>query len=354
MTIVEPVETWAEPALSAPYARTAPCLRSLTEVLAETDEKMRTGRAAGARVWPTGFDSLDVALTGGFRSGELILLGGPQGLGKTAMALQMLRNAVVANRSALYFSYEHDAHSVLERLLAIEAGAIAGSDGISLTRIRQRFEARHSSADAMRDRFAGTPGGVEAVTALEAYGDRLHIHTSSGLHTTLEEIRSSLESFVRQQGQPPLVLVDYLQKVPVANFSGGEDERVAFVVERLKDLALEFRVPVLAISAADMDSLQTGKRMRVSDLRGSSALAYESDVILVLNDKYDVVAKHHLVYHLENAERFRQWVVMTIEKNRGGVGHVSLEFRKRFEQGRFEPEGRLVEEQLVEERVFRD
>ncbi|GAB3070751.1 DnaB-like helicase C-terminal domain-containing protein [Phycicoccus sp. Root101] len=356
MTTVESHEASAEPASApaTPPGRTAPRLRSLTDVLAETDEKMRTGRAAGARVWPTGFDSLDVALTGGFRSGELILLGGPQGLGKTAMALQMLRNAVSANRSAVFFSYEHDAHSVLERLLAIEAGAIAGSDGISLTKIRQRFEARHSNAHSMSERFANAPGGAEAVAALERYGEHLHVHTSSGLHTTLDEIRTAIEQVVSQESQPPLVLVDYLQKVPVAQFSGSEEERVAVVVERLKDLALEFQVPILAIVAADKGSLVAGKRMRVNDLRGSSALAYESDVILILNDKYDVVAKHHLVYHLENAERFRQWVIMSIEKNRSGVDHVSLEFRKRFEQGRFEPEGRLVEEQLIEERVFRD
>jgi replicative DNA helicase len=110
----------------------------------------------------------------------------------------------------------------------------------------------------------------------------------------------------------------------------------------------------VAIVAAEKGSLQPGKRMRVHDLRGSSALAYEADVVLILNDKYDVVAKHHLVYHLGNAERFRHWVVMSIEKNRNGADHLELEFQKRFEQARFEPEGRVVEEQLIEERVFRE
>jgi replicative DNA helicase len=166
------------------------------------------------------------------------------------------------------------------------------------------------------------------------------------MHTTLAEI-------IETDGRPPLVLVDYLQKVPVAGAS-GEEERVSIVVERLKDMALEFGVPVVAIGAADKESLVAGKRMRVHDLRGSSALAYESDVVLMLNAKYDVVAKHHLVYHLGNAERFRQWVVVSIEKNRNGVDHLELEFQKRFDQGRFEPEGRVVEEQLIEERVFRD
>jgi replicative DNA helicase len=329
-------------------------LKSLTDVLADTDQKLKHGHAAGARVWPTGFDALDVALSGGFRSGELVLLGGPQGLGKTAMAMQMLRNTVAGSRPALFFSFEHDAHSVLERLIAIEAAAIAGSDGVGLARIRAAFEARHRPAHSVQDRLADTTAGAEAVAALQSYGGRLHIHASSGSHTTLAEIRQNILEVAELTGQAPLVLVDYLQKVPVPGSSMSEDERVTVIVERLKDLALDLSVPVIAIVAAEKGSLAPGKRMRVHDLRGSSALAYEADVALILNDKYDVVAKHHLVYHLGNAERFRQWVVMTIEKNRNGVDHLELEFQKRFEQGRFEPEGRVVEEQLVEERIFRE
>ena len=65
--------------------------------------------------------------------------------------------------------------------------------------------------------------------------------------------------------------------------------------------------------------MAAGKRLRVHHLRGSSALAYEADVVLLMNDKYDVVARHHLVYDVGNAERFRNWAVMTIEKNRGGM-----------------------------------
>ena len=335
-------------------SRTAGRLKSLSEVMSETDEKLRLGHTAGARVWPTGFAALDLALSGGFRSGELVLLGGPQGLGKTAMMLQVLRNAVAANRTAVFFSYEHGAHSILERLLAIEAAEVAGTDGVNLTKIRAAFEARHSTANNLASRFANAPGGPEAVRSLEGYADRLHIHTSSGLHTTLETIHDTIAELAQRDGRAPMVLVDYLQKIPLPGSSLAEEERVATVVERLKDFALEFAVPVVSIVAAEKGSLVGGRRMRVHDLRGSSALAYESDIVLIINEKYDVVAKHHLVYHLGNAERFRQWVVLSIEKNRNGVDHLELEFQKRFDQGRFETEGRVVEEQLIEERVFRE
>ena len=44
--------------------------------------------------------------------------------------------------------------------------------------------------------------------------------------------------------------------------------------------------------------------------------------------------------------------VVTVEKNRHGEDHVELEFRKDFAHGRFVPEGGLVQERLIEERVF--
>ena len=331
-----------------------PRLKSLTGVLADTTHKIQQGRSAGAMVWPTGFDSLDTALGGGFRSGELVLIGGPQGLGKTTMALQMLRRAVSAGtRSAIFFSFEHDAHAILERLIAIEAAELDG-ETLSLNTIRSVFEARHTRASSVEQQFANTKGGAEAVRGLERYADRLHIHSSSGMHTGIGEIRAAIEAVTRDTGQAPFVLVDYLQKVPARERGLNEEERITHVVEQLKDIALTYEAPVVSIVAAEKASLVAGKRMRVHDLRGSSALAYEADIVLILNDKYDVVARHHLVYHLDNAERFRQWVVLTIEKNRGGVDKVELEFQKRFEQGRFEREGRIVQEQLIEERIVVD
>ena len=92
--------------------------------------------------------------------------------------------------------------------------------------------------------------------------------------------------------------------------------------------------------------------MRVNHIRGSSALAYEADTVLMLNNKFDVVARHHLVYDSGNVERFRHWAVLTVEKNRSGLTGVDMEFAKRFEQSRFETHGQLVREKLVDERVF--
>ena len=147
-------------------------LQSLHSFLEETNDRLKAGQVAGAKVWPSGFGALDKALTGGFRSGELVLLGGPQGLGKTTFGLQVMRNLIAANHSAVYFSFEHDNHTLLERLIAMEAAEIAGPTAVPLHRVRQAFEARHGSNRRWRRdssaprvgsrrsvRFSPMPGG---------------------------------------------------------------------------------------------------------------------------------------------------------------------------------------------------
>ena len=328
-------------------------LVSFSSVLRDADDRLRSGQTAAARVWQTGFDPLDTYLSGGLRSGELTLLGGPQGLGKTTFALQVLRHVVAGGDAAVLFSFEHDASTLLERLVALEAARVADIEGVPLRRVREAMEVS-GGVGGLAERLSGAPGGAEAVAAVAEYGDRLHLHRSNGATTSLAVIRETVQALTVHDGRVPFVVVDYLQKVAGESPDQHEDERVTHVVEGLKDLALELEVPVLAVVAADRDGLTVGRRLRVHHLRGSSSLAYEADVVLLMNDKYDVVARHHLMYDPGNAERFRNFVVLSVEKNRTGLGGIDLEFRKRFEQGRFETTGAPVAEQLVDERVHGD
>ena len=327
-------------------------VRSLDVVLAEVDDRLSQGESAGSTVVATGFGMLDTYLNGGLRSGELALLGGPQGLGKTTFALQVLRHVVRDGGRGMYFSFEHDAPTVLQRLIAAEAGEAMGMDAVPLRLVRDAMENRDGRTGALSARLRAIPGASEAVDVVRGYAERLAVVRCSGTSTDLGAIRSVIEDFAARAATAPLVVIDYLQKVPVPGGSDGEDERVTVVVEGLKDLCLDLDVAILAIVAAEKQGLVAGTRVRTHHLRGSSALAYEPDVVLVLNDKFDVVARHHLVFNTSNAQRYRSWAVLTIEKNRSGVDRIDLEFRKRFEQSRFEVQGQPVVEQLVDERVF--
>lgn len=318
--------------------------------LARSDERMLTGRNAAGRVWKTGFTGLDPLIGGGMRAGSLVLLAGPQGLGKSTFALQVARNNAATGRPVLYFSYEHDAEDLTQKLLAMEAGELDESDQVRVASIRSIFDDLWVSS--LEHRLESVPSGVDALARVAHYSEQLFVHRSTGTRTDLGAIENAIEAVRELSGTTPLVVVDYLQKVK----SAQEDElaRTTEVVEGLKDLAIDIGSPVLAIAAAEKEALRSGKRMRASDLRGSSALAYEADVVLVLNNKFDIVARHHLTYDLGNAERFRDYAVLTVEKNRFGPDGAVLQFRTRFDQGRFEPEGTAVKEQLIDERVFRD
>ena len=297
--------------------------------LARSDERMLTGRNAAGRLWKTGFTGLDPLIGGGLRAGSLVLLAGPQGLGKSTFALQVARNNAATGRPVLYFSYEHDAEDLTQKLIAMEAGELDDSDQVRVTAIRSIFDDLWVSS--LEHRLESVPAGVEALSRVAQYSEMLFVHRSTGTRTDLAAIQAAVEMVRELAGSTPLE-----------------------IVEGLKDLAIDIGAPVLAIAAAEKDALRSGKRMRANDLRGSSALAYEADVVLVLNNKFDIVARHHLTYDLGNAERFRDYAVLTIEKNRFGRDGSVLQFRTRFDQGRYEPEGTEVKEQLIDERVFRE
>src|SRR6266508_4895909 len=66
--------------------------RSALDVLVDLNERVTTGNLGEYQPVPLGFTPMDKTIGAGLRSGELLLIGGAQGTGKTTMALQMARN----------------------------------------------------------------------------------------------------------------------------------------------------------------------------------------------------------------------------------------------------------------------
>jgi len=193
-----------------------------------------------------------------------------------------------------------------------------------------------------------------ALEQLSRYGERLFLLRGSQTASTIENIRELVDAHRRRAPDRRLVLVvDYLQKVPQIPEPPTETEKVTFVVNGLKDVALTEGIPVVAIVAADKEGLKA-KRLRNHHLRGSSAINYEADVILILNEKYHIVAKVNIEFNPYHAQRFRDWIILTVEKNRGGVDNLDLEFEKHFAHSAFDPEGRTVQEKLIEERLYNE
>jgi replicative DNA helicase len=335
---------------------------SVTEVLAEWQALAGEGNLLDFKALPTGFTPLDELLNGGLRPGELAVLGGPYGVGKTVFGLQVARNVALADEGAkaLYICYEHDRTHLLARLLCLE----------SVEQGQRQRAYGHETADndlTMRKLAALTGGPTGASNlfftlrndarydglfhAFRRYGDRLILVRASGSTTGLDEISEWIQAARTAGTESIFVVVDYIQKVALDRGQyRDEDESTTALMHGLKELALAQQVHLLAIAASDRASLK-GQRMRFADLRGSSAMQYETDIGLVLNNKFDIVSREHLIYNRGEGEAMRNRVVLTLEKNRAGRNAVDMEYVFDAPHFRFRAKGDYVRESLIDGKV---
>lgn len=322
-------------------------MQSALSALAELHHARPTGPHDATRA--TGFAPLDDVLGGGVRAGELLLVGGKPGVGKTIACLQWARTMAMSGFVAVYLCYEHDQVTLLARLLSCELReaslAVGRYPDYALEELQGRLRDMAAGALTLREALDSDPLLREAERRLATYADRLVIFPGSGARTDVGAIGDAVSRF---GGEPSVLFVDYVQKVPVMPDPATERERVSRVVESLKELALDQDLPVVAISAADHGGL-SARRLHTHHFRGSAALAYEADAIVVLNDKLDIVSRAHVAYSTTRVDEFRRQVVFSIEKNRNGENGIELEFVKDFSHYRFDPRGTWVAEHLWSE-----
>jgi replicative DNA helicase len=332
--------------------------KSALDVLVDLSDKVATGKVGEYQPVPLGFTPLDKTIGTGLRPGELLLIGGAQGTGKTTMALQMARNVASGGQAnVLYICFEHEEQDLLDRMIAMES-ALANlphkTGAIKIQDVRKEILGTWVAGGGQGAQLASNPRLRPSFDRIARYGQNLFLMRGTQTASTVENIRLLVKQHRELSGDRRLlVVVDYLQKVPMVNEPNTEAEKVTFVVNGLKDIALTEEVPMIAIVAADKEGLKAS-RLRNFHLRGSSAINYEADIILILNEKYNIVAKVNIEFNPYQAQRFRDWVVTSVEKNRGGLDNVDMEFEKHFEFSCFDPAGRTVQEKLIEERLFND
>ncbi|MBI5671323.1 MAG: AAA family ATPase [Chloroflexi bacterium] len=339
--------------------------RTLTQVINEANERVIQGDLVDYVPMSTGFDPLDGFIGGGLRKTELILLGGAQGIGKTIATLQIARNiAMRPDQYAFYLSYEHTETHLMHRLLCMESvnpPEIDISRGIKLRDLYQIIVAERAKGFMGRDN--GPAGSLQAIlrenpkTApalqrMSRYSDRMILVKASPAVTTLKAIKEMTARLCDATGGNVTVFVDYLQKIAVyPERPRDENDKVTIIVEGLKDIALSLDVPVWSIVAADREGLKS-KRIHLFHLRGSSALDYESDIAIIMNNKYHILSKDHVAFNPYTAKQFRDWVVFTVEKNRAGRAMQDMEFQLYGQHFAFDPRGQKVQQQLIDDKVI--
>jgi replicative DNA helicase len=299
--------------------------------------------------FPTGMQPLDDVLGGGFQPQDLVLITGRPGVGKTITALQWARSVAMRDLEAIYVCYEHSQEVLLARLLALEIASEAKPEEIhTVDQLAQRAQEAVFGARPF-DEILEDPIVAAAVERLQSYARKLLLVQASGRATDVEAIDRIVADFEH----PVAVFVDYLQKIPTRPVLNDENERSTVLAESLKELAITRKAVVVAIAAADRAALYE-RRLRLRHMRGSSALAYEADVVVVLNDKAVAVSKSHLAFDPVRAEQFRQMLVYSIEKHRSGPSDLDMEFVKDFGHYRVLPQGSFLTEKLVDDVLYLD
>ena len=184
--------------------------RSALDVLVDLNDKVTGGAVAEYQPVPLGFTPLDKTIGGGLRAGELLLIGGAQGTGKTTMALQMARNVASGGQAnVLYICFEHDEQYLLNRLIAMES-ALAHlphkTGAIKIQDVRKEILGTWMAEGEANAQMANNPRLRPSMDRIARYGQNLFLMRGSQTASTIDNIRKLVQEHRRLSGDRRLVL----------------------------------------------------------------------------------------------------------------------------------------------------
>jgi replicative DNA helicase len=247
----------------------------------------------------TGFHDFDI-LTSGLHKSDLIIVAARPSMGKSAFATCLCEHiGVQLKKPVAFFSLEMSKEQLVQRMLCsharvdahkVRTGFLSHSDWPRLTSAAGKL----SEAPIYIDDFPG-------VTVLELRAKARRMKAQFGIE---------------------LIVVDYLQLMQSGNRAENRQQEISEISRRLKALARELSVPVIAISQLSRAvESRTDHRPQLSDLRESGAIEQDADlVILLLREEY---------YNPTEDNRGKAEVMIAKQRN-GPVGSVQLAFLKEY------------------------
>lgn len=222
---------------------------------------------------PTGYKDLDF-VTAGFQPGELIVLAGRPGMGKTSFAMNIALHAAVARgeHHVVFFSTDHTREDLTSKFLAMEAR-------VDISRLRMPTTLQEQDWKHLQ-RAAG-----------ELHDCKIDTHHSSWL--AVSEIREKIQKAKEAERSPHLVIIDKFYSLIIGNepqegSNNRTNEQFQIVIE-LKKIAKEFGCAILLL--ADINKSMEARDSRAPKLvdvkDGSAALeSYSDQVLLIYRNPY--------------------------------------------------------------------
>jgi len=269
--------------------------QSLTHLLNKYDDMCEKGTDISGI--STGYESLDYVING-LNPGKMIVVGARPGMGKTAFSLNIANHVAESDKSVLFFSLEMEHDEIAERMLAMKSR-------ISYKKITRALIEEHE-------------WGPLGLKMNEYKKSNFFVVDRPGI--TCHDLRYFIKTHVKKYDLG-LVIIDYMQLMKEPRLSRNRVQEVSYISMELKNIAKEFKVPIIALSQLNR-SLENreNKRPQLSDLRESGSIEQDADIIMFLyrDDQY-------------YDEAIQGLAEISISKNRGGENKIlSFNFEGEF------------------------
>jgi len=253
---------------------------------------------------PSGFSDLD-NFTSGWQKSDLIVLAARPGMGKTALALQLARNAAKEGFPSAIFSLEMSDRQLMKRLISSESEIY--SDVIK----------RGTLNEYDRDKINIS---VNALIKNDIFID----DTPS---ISVFELRAKCRR-LKDQKDIKLIVIDYIQLMTVKDNKGNREQEISTISRSLKAIAKELDIPVIVLSQLNRSVEIRGgsKRPMLSDLRESGAIEQDADMVAFIYRP-----EYYGITEGDNGEDLRGVAEFIISKHReGSLGTILLHFQGQF------------------------
>lgn len=267
----------------------------------------------------TGFKSLDY-VTGGLQTNELILLAARPGVGKSMLALNIADAAVKQGYAIAFFSQEMSEEQLLWRLTSMRSG-------IPQSAVQYGY---YMNQFGVAVQLTDEDYALYEETAVDITTWDIGVYVGG---ITTDAMREAVKASKKQIG---LVITDHIG-LHTDLISQAQYQRMTYVSRSLKDMKLEFGIPIIAVAQLNRSvESREGKKPQMSDLRDSGSLEQDADQVWAMwrEDYYSDV----------DEERTARYVKVSVDvlKNRNGqTAPVYLMFDKWT--GRFYEPGEEVQ-----------
>ncbi len=249
---------------------------------------------------PSGFYELDQCTTG-FQNGDLIIIAGRPGMGKTSFALNVMRNAAIDNKNKIgFFSLEMASEQLAMRLLCSEA------------RVDSNLVRR---GDLPKSKYKNLSLAVGPLSDSDIYLDDTPALSILELRAKARRLKNEFDI--------DMIIVDYLQLMQGPKGVESRQQEIATISRSMKALAKELNIPIVALSQLSraVEQRSGSHRPQLSDLRESGAIEQDADLVIFLFRKW--------IYTRDDEDEGKADIIVAKQRN-GPTKTVEAAFINRY------------------------